>query len=194
MTQPAPQFPIAYGAQQALRRTSAAAITSFVLGLIGCIPYLTGIAAIILGFLAIRKSRDPSVTGKGLAIAGLILGIINVLAWSGFAAFLGYGYRESKPAEAVATQFLKDVCSGNTLGAMVNSGASAAQIQKYHDEFTSLGTLQSVNYTGFNASTWNGHLTIQVSGTAMFSAGPKACTFTLMKTKGGYKVTYFLVQ
>jgi hypothetical protein len=194
MTEPAPQFPIGYGAQQALRRTSAAAITSFVLGLISCIPYLTGIAAIVLGLLAIRKSRDPSVTGKGLAIAGLILGIINVLAWSGFAAFVAYGYSESKPAEAVATQFLKDVSSGNITGAIANSGATQTQILKYHAEFADLGTLQSVNYTGFNTSTWNGHLVIRLSGTATFTNGQKACTFTVMKTPGGLKVTYFLVE
>jgi hypothetical protein len=194
MTQPTPQFPIGYGTQRLTARTSAAAITSFVLGLVGCIPYLTGIAAVVLGFLAIRKSRDPSVTGKGLAIAGIVLGTINVLGWSGFAAFLGYGYVESKPAEAVATQFLTDVSNGNTQGAMAKSGATAAQIQKYHTEFVPLGTLRSVSYTGFNVSSWNGHLVMRVSGTATFSTGQKACTFSLVKTSGGYKVTHFLVQ
>src|SRR5580658_6772171 len=99
---PPPMQPVGYGFQPARRRTSGAAITSLVLGIIGCVPFLTGLLAVIFGFMGLRKTRDPNVGGKGLAIAGIILGIVSIIGWTGFGAFTYYAYVQSKPARAVA--------------------------------------------------------------------------------------------
>lgn len=67
------------------RRVSAPAIASLVLGILGlpmgCIPF--GLAAIFLGMYAhgrIESSRGR-LTGKGLATAGIVLGIISSGLW-----------------------------------------------------------------------------------------------------------------
>jgi hypothetical protein len=60
------------------------AITSFVCGLLFWVPLFNMIlspAAVIFGFLAIRRVRiDPErYGGQGLAVAGLILGLISII-------------------------------------------------------------------------------------------------------------------
>jgi predicted Zn finger-like uncharacterized protein/prepilin-type processing-associated H-X9-DG protein len=61
-----------YGGPQ---KPNGLAVASFAIALCGLlIPILPGIAAIILGILGIKKTRDPSVGGKGLAIAGISVG------------------------------------------------------------------------------------------------------------------------
>jgi predicted Zn finger-like uncharacterized protein/prepilin-type processing-associated H-X9-DG protein len=51
------------------------AIAALVVGLISfCMPVIGSGLAILFGILGLRKTRDPSVGGKGLAIAGICLG------------------------------------------------------------------------------------------------------------------------
>ncbi len=60
------------------------AIVALVLGIVGCciIPVLPSIAAIVVGALAMKKVKaQPEVYGgNGMALAGLILGILGTIA------------------------------------------------------------------------------------------------------------------
>jgi hypothetical protein len=84
------------------QKTDGLAITSLVLGILSMIccgmGILTGIPAVICGHIAMgRMKKDPNLQGKGLAIAGLIMGylgivvsviyLIYVVAFGGMAAF-----------------------------------------------------------------------------------------------------------
>jgi DNA-directed RNA polymerase subunit RPC12/RpoP len=80
-----PASHIETGQPSAVSATSAAAVWSFVLSLLSifCLGMLTGIPAIICGHVAvsnINRSRG-TLTGKGLAIAGLVIGYLSVFAW-----------------------------------------------------------------------------------------------------------------
>ncbi|NJK91152.1 MAG: DUF4190 domain-containing protein [Blastochloris sp.] len=62
------------------QKTSGLAITALVLGclvfFLGC---LTGIPAIIVGIIAlVRLDKNPNLSGRGMAIAGLVLGGISL--------------------------------------------------------------------------------------------------------------------
>jgi len=64
------------------RRTSGMAIASLTLGLFSfCLSVLTGIPAIILGALSLRaiKRSDRRISGKSMAVAGIVTGSIGVL-------------------------------------------------------------------------------------------------------------------
>ncbi|WP_226533043.1 DUF4190 domain-containing protein [Microbacterium paraoxydans] len=70
----------------ASRPTSPLAVTSLVCGLAGIvlfwavIPLLASVAAVITGHMALGQiRRDPGIGGRGMAIAGLILGYIVVV-------------------------------------------------------------------------------------------------------------------
>jgi hypothetical protein len=190
-----PQSQMDYGYGVPQRRSNGPAIASLVLGIVGCIPLVTGLLAIFFGFAGIRKSRDPAVGGKGMAIAGLVLGMVSVLGWVGFGGMLGYAYVESKPARIIAKQFLTDVSAGNINATMANStGFTADQLQTQSGQMASFGALQSVSISSFNLSTFNGQTTMNLGGTAAFANGVKSCTFTLAKSDGVYKVTAYWVK
>jgi hypothetical protein len=58
--------------------TSGLAIASMVLGILW-IYWLGSILAVIFGHIAISQaSKDPTLRGKGMAIAGLVLGYIGI--------------------------------------------------------------------------------------------------------------------
>ena len=84
MSTPAAQDPLQYAHPSIAPRTSTWSIVSLVCGCLLCIPFVTGILAGVFGFLGIRHSRDPNNSGKGMAVAGLVLGIVNVLGWTAY--------------------------------------------------------------------------------------------------------------
>ena len=51
------------------QRTSAAAVTSLVCGILGCF-IITGIVAIITGIIGLSATSNPNVKGRGMAVAG----------------------------------------------------------------------------------------------------------------------------
>jgi len=62
---------------------STAAVVALVCGLLLCLGPLTGIPAIIAGFLGRKAAKtDPAnVGGANMALAGLILGVLNLIGW-----------------------------------------------------------------------------------------------------------------
>ncbi|MEV6879611.1 DUF4190 domain-containing protein [Amycolatopsis sp. NPDC051128] len=77
----------AYGAQPyPMLRTSGLAVAGMVIGILALIGFWIPIADLLLGFLAIGLSwagivqcGKPGYSGKGMAIAGLVCGIIGVI-------------------------------------------------------------------------------------------------------------------
>src|SRR5450432_783256 len=116
------QAPPAYALPppQPVSKNNGWAIASLIFGIIGCIPFLSGILAVIFGIVGIKKS--PQSGGKGLAITGLILGILSFLGWAGFVTVGGLGtlamYRASAQPRAVAKQFAQDLSAGNVDAAL----------------------------------------------------------------------------
>jgi hypothetical protein len=61
----------------ATRQTSGLAVASLVLGILGFMTGFTSVLAIIFGGIALSQmSKDTRLEGKGMAIAGLVLGIV----------------------------------------------------------------------------------------------------------------------
>ena len=59
-------------------RTNSFAIISFIFGLLFFIP-LAPLIAIIFGFLALSQIKHTKESGKGFAIAGIILGFVWIV-------------------------------------------------------------------------------------------------------------------
>lgn len=69
------------------RPTSGMAVASMVLGILGvlggwCMLGLPCILAVILGHIALPRTKDGTVGGRGMAITGLILGYLFVVPWA----------------------------------------------------------------------------------------------------------------
>jgi prepilin-type processing-associated H-X9-DG protein len=75
MLPPMAQVMINYGGR---RKANGLAIEGFALALVGLfVPVIPGIAAIVVGLLGIRRTRDPEVGGGQLAKMGITVGAIG---------------------------------------------------------------------------------------------------------------------
>lgn len=70
----------AYGPTTPSEGTSAWAVTSLVLGCLSfCIPIVAPIGAVVTGIVALARAGRPGVGGRGLAVAGISLGVVGFL-------------------------------------------------------------------------------------------------------------------
>ena len=75
--------------------TEPLAIWSLVLSLVGLLGFccggpVLGIAAVICGHLALSKiNANPNLQGRGLALAGLIMGYVAIVSWAFYLIFFG---------------------------------------------------------------------------------------------------------
>jgi hypothetical protein len=198
MTQP-PQFgamPPAggYALPPGQKRTNGLAITSLVLGILGCVPWVTGLLAVAFGALGIRKTRDPQVGGKGMAIAGLILGILSFIGWSIWGtAILGLVVtlvHASAPQRAMARQILADLGDQDVPAAqsMAASSLSPEQVQALADKVKSWGALQDATTTSINISDVNGAKHTTLIGVAQFAHGSHAYSISLTQENNEWKI------
>lgn len=68
--------------------SSGSAIASLVLSLIVCVPGLS-LIAVILGFVGLSATSGGARRGRGMAIAGVVLGLLVSVAWIGI-GIVGY--------------------------------------------------------------------------------------------------------
>jgi hypothetical protein len=73
------------------RRTNTMALTSLIAGIVAwvALPLLAAVAAVITGHLAQGQLKRSDEEGAGMAIAGLVLGYLNLLFSLLFACFFG---------------------------------------------------------------------------------------------------------
>lgn len=96
-------------------RTSVAAILGFILSLGGCLFGLTAVLGVplsIFGIVASAKSRGR-VGGKGLGIAGLLVGLLMLALWGGCLGISFFGIKTGltqfgRPAAATLTSVQSD--------------------------------------------------------------------------------------
>lgn len=190
-TLPPPQPPMTAYAYDAPSRTSAAAVTSLITGILGCLV-ITPIIAIITGIIGIRATRTPSVRGRGLAIAGLILGLLWLLV--GVAGLAGsvVMWKNSEAPAAVARQFTNDLVAGNYPACLANSnGLTQADLTGIHDAIAPWGNVTDITLTSRNAKKNLGAATRwELLGTATFSTGGTKSVEYVLQTKpaGGHEV------
>ena len=71
-----------YGQPAPQQGTSGMAIASLVCSLVGLMCGIPAILGIIFGFIGLSQTKDNARPGRGLAIAGLIIGILVVLLYA----------------------------------------------------------------------------------------------------------------
>jgi hypothetical protein len=179
---PSPQSmpPAGYPAP-APRKTNGAAVGSLIVGLLGfCIPFLGGLIAVVLGFFGIQKAKDPQVGGKGMAIAGLILGLLSIGVW----ALAGGGVmrliRGTAAEREVAKQFITDVAAGNTDAALAKTDGTIQreEVQDLTKTVQGWGSLKDVTTAGFSYSGGR----CQVAGVATFGETSKPFEMNLVES------------
>ena len=139
-------------------RTSGSAITSLVLGLLFCIPGITSLGAIIFGLVGIRATARPHYTGRGMAIAGLVLGLLGLFGWGAVSVLAYHGVRAGLADAVVANAFFHDLAAGDTAAASAEcvSGTTPANLQQMADDMKPLGTFRALQPNGYTFKNYNG--------------------------------------
>ena len=178
------------------QRTSAAAVTSLIFGILGCLV-VTGIIAIITGLVGIKATKNPNVKGRGMAIAVLILGLIGTIGGGicigggGIAAVMAY--REAKPAIETVSGLATAASSGDLDKAMKfvdSTNITKDQLKTIVDDIKSLGAFKEYKPGMKNNFDLSAGI-VDLQGTLVFQNGQsRAMDVSLRKQSDGtYKIT-----
>jgi hypothetical protein len=173
--------------------TSAAAVTSLVCGLILCVPFVTGLVAIITGFVGLSSTSNPAVKGRGMAVAGLVLGFLSIVVWGLFGGGMLVLIHGSGPQRVFAKQYLSDLSAGNIDQCVQHSSSRLTkdQIEVFAKQAQGWGTLNDTTVMALSLNNNSGTFGGVVSGGCKFSGGPHTFSMTLIKDSGALKVDTF---
>ena len=178
------------------RQTSGAAIASLIFGILGCIPYVTGFLAVVLGILGIRKTSDPRYSGRGMAIGGLLLGLISLVLWGLLGGGVYVAYMYGKPSREASNQFIRDLSVSNIAAAQgkCTTRVTREELSAAADKLKPLGVLQDTTLIAVMDKS-RGRDAVKVAGAAQFPNGVAViCELDLVKQGGELKIDGFSFQ
>lgn len=195
-TPPPPPGPGASAPPPAAPRGNGAAVASLIFGLLGCIPEVTGLLAIVFGVVGLRRARKPNVGGKGLAASGLTLGILSVVVWSIGLVLAGAAWSQSGPARDAARAYVADF-NRHDVPAILNASTQAVtqtQVERLDDRLRPLGNLRDVSFSGGVVGYAHGHLQCRLTGIARYNNGEAQFVMTVVKIDDVWKVNEFWIN
>jgi hypothetical protein len=173
------------------------AVASLICSILGfCVVFLGGLLGILFGILGLRKASQPNTGGRGMAIAGILVGIITLLTSAGIISLGYFGFSTYRNFAGMGQQYIRDLSAGNIDAALAQTqGMTRAEVQAQSEQLQSMGAYVSWTPTSFQQSTHTnigvgktGEMTI--SGTAHFANGAKPFKLTIMlKPDRTWKVT-----
>jgi Domain of unknown function (DUF4190) len=170
--------------------SNGAAIASLIFGILLCIPLLAGLLAIILGFVGRSKAKDPRFGGGGMAVAGILLGFLNLVGWG----LIGCGtYAYIKPANQAGHDFIAAMSKGDvsTAAKFCHSTMAPADLQRESAKMRPWGNLKDTTFSEFHAKNENGVMHLDLGGTATFDNATKKVKLVLVDEAGQWKVVEF---
>ena len=177
------------GVAMAPQASNGWSIAALVTGFIGfCVPLLGGLLAMLFGFLGIKRSNVTN-SGKGMSIAGLILGLASVAIWALFGSAIWAMVQGTAVNRDIAKQFINDLASQNLTGAAAavdSKVIDAKDLQKLSDVVKPLGAIQDITTVGIQANTGTGGSEVVVAGQITFNGGV-AKAFEMRQQKQGDK-------
>lgn len=184
----------------AARRGNGAAIAALVCGLLLCIPFLTGLLGVIFGAVGLKNAREPGRGGRGLALAGLILGLVNLIGWAASTpATIRWISTLSQQVTAqndTAKAFIKDLASADVVSAKkkCHSTMKSADLLKSVVVVKTWGAYQDATVSGFNAHRGTGGDRWIVEGTAKFAKGDHPFKIQFGLEGGEWKIVEYDIK
>lgn len=196
---PPPGMPVGPGAAPyPAAKTSGAAITALIMGLLLCIPFLTGLGGVIFGAVGLSSTKDPRVTGRGMAITGIVLGLLNIVLWVLFGGAAYQWWRGTEIQREAAKAFVQELTDGKVADAQKRCDPKylkASDLQNISGQLRNLGTLQSVTVVGVeqnvNAGTGN---RIVVAGGAQYATRQVSIQIIFEKQGNDWKIVGYNFQ
>jgi hypothetical protein len=165
--------------------TSGWSVASLICGLLVCIPLITAFLAIIFGLVGLKQTSNPRVGGRGLAIAGVILGVVGLIGWAagGFAIYSGYHavMDAVQGPRAEASALFSDLADGDIVQARSRMSDDIPQqrVQQTSQDLQRLGQFQSISLRSVDVSDHNGQTQYNLGGVATFDNGSATFDVTI---------------
>lgn len=191
-------------------RTNGVAIVSLITGLVGCAG-ITAIVAIITGIIGIKRANRPEYagSGKGMALAGLVLGIVFLLLWAlilpagGLAVFMGF--KGTEAPRQLARDFVRDLANNDIDAAFAKvqpgSFLTRERLESISEEMDTTpsentaasdwGRFKDLAGTNVSIDTTAGISTFDYRGTATFDNVVKGFRMTEVKEGDAWKISSF---
>lgn len=169
--------------------TNVWAIISLITGILGCL-LITPLIAIVTGVIGVAQAKPPK-GGKGMAIAGIILGVIWIAVGIGgyIATRAGVEWVQGQVSE-VAKQptidFLNALQQGEVDEAGDDSTVSDNKLQALSAQLKPLGECKDVNIGMPSYKNNNGVVTLGFTGTATFENGTRDIVVEIRQSDGEF--------
>lgn len=168
-------------------KLSKSALCSLICGILGCIPFVTSILAILLGIVGFIVTGKPGIRGRWMAVVGVILAVIGIGFWStaglGMLAFWKAGSALTAPGHG-ARDFIRAVDSGDDAAAKELSVMNDADLAAAKAAIKAQGGFVDSTFNGINVE--NGDT--KVSGTGDFKTGTRTISAEVVKIGDKWKV------
>lgn len=169
---------------------NSAAIVSLLLSLLFFVPILTGAGAIVCGLIGLKRGRNPAVSGRRMAAAGVALGLLSLSAWTYPVALFTCAYVQRPGVEAVCRRFLLDLSAGNQSGAQgLCDGTQIDTISSDSQRLSRLGPPFNVSISSCQLIL--GQREMEVMGDISGSFGKEYFLMFVRKQQSTYVITYY---
>jgi len=173
------------------RPSNGPAVTSLVCGIAGIIPFVPSLLALIFGMVGLNRAKQLGGTGRGMAVSGLILGVLGLILWTwGFTAF----FSSAKQYKELSHQFVNALAKGEVDKAvgMSHSKMTREQLAQPAAALQTLGGLSDITVTGVEGTTsteagkrWT------VTGASTFATRKLDFTISFVDENGAPKVVEY---
>jgi len=184
----------AAGAESVSSTWSIAAIASLACGIFLIVPFFAGLAAVALGVIGIRQANELNMRGRRLAIAGVILGVLNILGWIAYFKLIS---EISGPGRTVAHHFIDDLNSADSAKAQSECLANVGpdRLMAATNQVKSWGGVKSVAVFYITSDSANGVTTGSVRGFVRTPGGEHLFQLqTVSDDRSNWKVRDFSLQ
>ena len=170
------------------------ALVSLILGIVSffCLWGIGGILAIVFGILGMGKAKQMNGTGKGMSIAGLILGVINIVGTVLFIIIVAVAGNKASneisswtgKADPSQYSYTIDSCEVDSLGypsmmLTVKNSTSKSKSWTFDYEFrTASGSVIDSGTTLPESVPGNDSVLVDIAGFTKASKGSVKCSIT----------------
>jgi len=177
------------GTTMAPQASNGWSIAALITGIVGfCVPLLGGLLAVLFGFLGIKRAGATN-TGKGMSIAGLILGILSIGFWALFGTGIWALIQGTAVNRDLAKQFINDLQAQKLDAAATvvdGSQIDSDELKSLSDLVSKHGAITDITTFGISAKSDAATTEAVVSGQITFGDGTKR-TFAMEQQKRGDK-------
>jgi hypothetical protein len=173
---------------------SIASVASLACGVFLIVPFFAGLAAVVLGIIGIRQANESNLRGRRLAIAGVILGLLNVAGWTAYFKMIG---EISGPGRSVARLFINDLDSANDADARRQclDSVHSDRLQAASNRLKDWGGVKTISVLYVSHETADGIITGSVRGTLRTPAGEHAFQLqTVCQDSSNWKISDFSLR